>query len=110
MNLDVCEKYETERNVQILQSAKRATRDKNVPVKWAHFLFPFLTKALNILMVFYRFTEKNLKLPIQIYRLHTSANKNVEFVLEKIGVISKVVFPVESKSGLRNAPAHQVFE
>ena len=27
--------------------------------------------------------------------------KNVEFVLEKIGVISKVVFSVESKSGLR---------
>ena len=42
--------------------------------------------------------------------LHRSEKKNVEFVLEKIGVISKVVFPVESKSGLRTTPACQVFE
>ena len=37
-------------------------------------------------------------------QLHRSAKKNVEFVLEKIGVISKVVSPV------RTAPARQVFE
>ena len=36
--------------------------------------------------------------------------KNVEFVLEKIGVISKVVFFVDSKTGLKTAPARQVFE
>ena len=35
--------------------------------------------------------------------------KNDEFVLKKIGVISKVVFPAESKSGLRTAPERQFF-
>ena len=44
------------------------------------------------------------------YMITQVCKKNVEFVLEKIGVISKVVLPVESKSGLRTAPAHQVFE
>ena len=55
-------------------------------------------------------TAPRRPIDIRISADYTGLQKNVEFVLEKIGLISKVVFLVGSKSGLRTAPARQVFE
>ena len=70
--------------------------------------------CIKICMIFYIIIIEKLatifKKQSTMRTITQVCKKNVQFVLEQIGVISKVVFPVESKSGLRTAPARQVFE
>ena len=45
-----------------------------------------------------------------LFKLSQVCKKNVEFLPDKIGVISEVIFGVKTESGVRIAPSRQVFD